>query len=151
MISTALLLRLYPRPWRERYGEEFQATVGDHVNLRQALDVVTGAVDARFSADVRGIIGDLPVQPSTTMVATRDAMIGAAVMLSSTAALTLLGIAARANGRTMIGALLLNMGFLASLMLSMPFWILKGRPWKLQAGIIGLTLVMLAVIGYANG
>ncbi len=151
MISSALLLRLYPRRWREKYGEDFLATVGGaRLAPRQAIDVCRGAIDAWLSTDVRGVTGCQAVTPAAAMVATRDAMIGAAIMLSTTAALTLLGIAARANGRTIIGAFLVNFGFLASMMLSMPFWLLKGQPWKFQACLIGVTLAMLALIGYFN-
>ena len=41
------LVRLYPRRWRARYGEELEATLAD-VRLRPAAawDVVLGAVDA---------------------------------------------------------------------------------------------------------
>jgi hypothetical protein len=48
------LVRLYPRAWRERYEEEFQAllesrppTAGDR------LDIVRGAIDARLHPQVR--------------------------------------------------------------------------------------------------
>jgi hypothetical protein len=110
--------------------------------------VLRGAIDAWLSTDVRGVTGDQAVNCTAAFVSTRDALIGAAIMLSSTAALALLGIAARANGRTMSGAMLINMGFLAALMFSMPFWLLKGQPWKRQAVIIGGTLAILVVISY---
>jgi hypothetical protein len=45
------LVRLYPKRWRERYGDEFElflaATPPD---LRTAVDVVRGALDARLRA-----------------------------------------------------------------------------------------------------
>ena len=48
------LLRLYPRAWRERYGEEFLATVGHGaLHVQQVIDIVAGAIDAWLSADVR--------------------------------------------------------------------------------------------------
>ncbi len=48
------LLRLYPRAWRERYGEEFLATVGhEALSLQQVIDIVSGVIDAWLSADVR--------------------------------------------------------------------------------------------------
>jgi hypothetical protein len=41
------LLRLYPRAWRERYGEEFLATVGDGaLGVQQTVDIVSAAIDA---------------------------------------------------------------------------------------------------------
>ncbi len=30
----------------------------------------------------------------------------------------------------------------------MPFWLMKGQPWKAQAVVIGTTLVLLAVIAW---
>lgn len=43
------LLHLYPRPWRERYGDEFLALVGDRpVRLPQIIDIVSGAIDAHL-------------------------------------------------------------------------------------------------------
>ena len=33
-------------------------------------------------------------------------------------------------------------------MLSMPFWLMKGQPWKAQCAIIGGTVLFLTVISY---
>ena len=39
-----ILARLYPRPWRERYGEEFDALLEDlNPSARTAFDIFTGA------------------------------------------------------------------------------------------------------------
>jgi hypothetical protein len=48
------LLRLYPRAWRDRYGDELAALVADLTaerdgRFRLALDLVRGALDAHFS------------------------------------------------------------------------------------------------------
>jgi hypothetical protein len=41
------LLRLYPRPWRDRYGEEFEALLADRPpSVRHRVDIVRGALDA---------------------------------------------------------------------------------------------------------
>lgn len=37
------LLRLYPRKWRERYGEELLSILGDRARLRDVIDVFHGA------------------------------------------------------------------------------------------------------------
>ncbi len=43
------LLRLYPRPWRERYADEFAALLAEYpVTPFTILDIVLGALDARF-------------------------------------------------------------------------------------------------------
>jgi hypothetical protein len=45
------LLRLYPRRWRERYGEEFELVLrGTPPGAATVLDVVRGAVDAHVRA-----------------------------------------------------------------------------------------------------
>jgi hypothetical protein len=48
------LLRLYPRAWRDRYADELLAMVGDRpLQLPQIIDLVSGAIDAHLSSDVR--------------------------------------------------------------------------------------------------
>ena len=56
-MKASQLLRLYPRAWRERYGDEFAALAGDApLGASQIIDIVSGAIDARFSRDVRGSV-----------------------------------------------------------------------------------------------
>ena len=43
------LLRLYPRRWRERYGEEFEELLAERPpSVRHRLDIVRGALDAHL-------------------------------------------------------------------------------------------------------
>ena len=157
------LLRLYPRAWRERYEEEFVAMLGPRaLSAQQVIDVVFGAVDAWLSADVRRASQALgPVssgEPHMTLrsmmvcdqsklrMSTRDGLMGAGVMLAGSALGSWLGITAQRAGWPLTGDILLNLAFTGSLMLSMPFWLMKGQPWKAQAAIIGGTLVVLAAI-----
>ena len=45
------LLRLYPPAWRARYGEELAALVeNERLSLRLVVDLVAGALDARFNS-----------------------------------------------------------------------------------------------------
>lgn len=47
------LLRLYPRAWRERYGDEVAAVLTQHrVSLWTVLDVLLGACDAHLHRDL---------------------------------------------------------------------------------------------------
>lgn len=47
-MSIGWLLRLYPREWRERYGEEFEALLEEHgLSPLDTLDVALGAIEAR--------------------------------------------------------------------------------------------------------
>ena len=158
------LLRLYPHAWRERYGAEFLATVEPgSLNVQQVIDIVSGAIDARLSSDVRRATartrvapsaGGPMIQKSLTICARnqarytkRDALIGAGVMLGTTLVFTIAGLLTRRAGWPAIGELLLSLGFSASLTLSMPFWLMKGQPWKAQVVIVGGTLAFLIAIG----
>ena len=161
---TERLVRLYPLAWRQRYGEEFLATVGrGPLHLQQTIDIVSGAIDAWLSADVRQAIVAPDAAPNeggpnmlkSLMVCerkqlrftTRDSLIGAGVMIGSTLILTIAGIAARRNGWSTTAEVLINFGFMGSLTLSMPFWLLKGQPWKAQVVLVVGTIALLAVIG----
>jgi len=161
------LLRLYPRAWRERYGAEFLATVEPGwLNVQQVIDIVSGAIDARLSSDVRRAIaasraapsGGGPMIPKSLAICDRkqvrytkrDALIGAGVMIAGTIVLSMLGIAARSKGWTATGEVLVSLSFAGSSTLSMPFWLMKGQPWKAQVVIVGGTTAFLIAIGYLS-
>ena len=159
------LLQLYPRPWRERYGAEFLATVEpDALTAQQVVDIVSGAIDAWLSSDVRRAIVASRVAPSgggsmipkalsicdrrQARYTTRDGLVGAGVMLGATILFTVLGVFAKRAGWTTTGEILVSLSFPGSLTISMPFWLMKGQPWKAQVVIVGGTLVFLIAIGY---
>ena len=159
------LLYLYPRAWRKRYGEEFLATIGGgSLHLQQVIDIVSGAIDAWLSADVRRSTTASRVAPteggsillkSITVCESkqvrytkRDSLIGAGVMLGATLLLVMLGIAARRGGWSATGEILMSLSFPGSMTLSMPFWLMKGQPWKAQMVIVGGTITFLIAIGY---
>jgi hypothetical protein len=155
------LLRLYPRAWRDRYGEEFLAIVGtDPLTFQQVIDVVSGAIDAWLSADVRTATRGANAAPrgatmtmramlcskSDVRYTTRDSLFGAGMMIGLTAAFSLLGLALKQAGWTATSQTVLNVGFLASMTISLPFWLMKGQPWKAQLAIVGGTLAVLVLI-----
>jgi hypothetical protein len=164
MPSVERLLRFYPRPWRERYREEFRETVGSGaLHGQQVIDILAGAIDAWLSADVRRATRAERAALSEggptmrTMMACgrteyrfkrRDALIAAGVILVATAVLSALSLAARRYGWPVMGSILTNLAFPGSMTLAMPFWLLKGQPWKAQAAIVGVTLAMLVAIGW---
>lgn len=162
------LLRLYPRAWRARYGEEFLATIGPGaLGPQQVIDMVSGAIDAWLSADVRRAATPASVARTggglmnvKALVACsrnqarytkRDALIGAGVMVGATVILTTVGTVAQRSGWPATGEALVNLSFTASLMLSMPFWLMKGQPWKAQGVIIGLSVMLLTAATYLAG
>ena len=158
------LLRLYPRPWRERYGEEFLATAGDGPLHPQAvIDVIFGAIDAWLSGEVRRSVraGNAPISEGGTMLKSmfacettkyratvRDGLIGAAVMIGISA-LCAWGLAVtKRAGMPIANSMLLTLSFPGSFLLSMPFWSMKGQPWRAQVVIIGGAMTILLAIGY---
>jgi hypothetical protein len=49
-VKPEALVRLYPRAWRERYGEEFETLVASQSRgPRLVFDILLGAIDARLS------------------------------------------------------------------------------------------------------
>jgi hypothetical protein len=161
------LLRLYPRAWRERYAEEFLATVEPgRLSVQQVIDIVSGAIDARLSSDVRRATAVSHVAPSgggsmipkslticernQARYTKRDGLIGAGVMIAATIILSAVGIALRRSGWPATGQVIVSLAFSGSMTLSMPFWLMKGQPWKAQAVIVGGTTVFLILIGYIS-
>ncbi|HUD72555.1 MAG TPA: hypothetical protein VMQ62_11405 [Dongiaceae bacterium] len=164
MPRAATLLRLYPPAWRARYGDEFLATVGEApLESRQVFDIVMVAIDAWLSADVRKATRAYRVAPSgggsamlksmlvcgrrSAGVTPRDGLVGAAVMILATLLFSVAGIAARRAGWSATGEMLKGLAFAGPFTLSMPFWLMKGQPWKAQAAIIGGTMLILIAAG----
>jgi hypothetical protein len=154
------LLRLYPPAWRERYGDEFLAMLGtEPLRVAVVFDIVMAAIDAWLSADVhraararravsnRG--GTMTMQSflacgrAQHSVTRRDGLLGASVILAVSFLMAFGGTAARRTGWPLAGELLKDNAFFAALLVSMPFWLTKGQPWKAQALIIAVTLAIL--------
>ena len=79
---------------------------------------------------------------------TRDGLIGAAVMLGVTFALSALGIFVKRSGSPDLGEILTRLSFSVALVVSMPFTFMKGQPWRAKAVICGGTLLMLTAATY---
>ena len=158
-VTVQQLVRLYPRAWRERYGEEFVEMVGNNrLRVQQVIDIVMGAIDAWLSSDVRRAtvatggapeggtvmsVQSLVCANSKARYTTRDALIGSVVMVLATLVFMVIGIAARRTGFPASGEMLKGMAFPVSILLSMPFCILKGQPWRAQVVLVGGTVVLL--------
>jgi hypothetical protein len=167
MTTTEFLLRLYPRDWRDRYGEEFLATVGDGaLHVQQMIDIVMGAIDAWLSLDVRRATRSYSTVPNgggSTMLKSivaceraafraskKDALVGAGVMIVGALIFSVVGTAAVRAGWPTTGKVLLGLGFPVPLVLSMPFWMMKGQPWRAQVAIVVGTIAVLVAIGYLS-
>ncbi len=159
MLRERLLL-LYPRAWRDRYGEEFLATLGtDPLRPSQVLDIVRGAIDARVSGDVRqtmqtsaaasGGSGQVCVQRRVA-VTPRDGLIGAGVMIGLSLLMRLSINAAVHAGLYGVASVLTDNAFLVPFMLSMPFWLMKGTAGWVQTTIVAVTIVLLLALSYGR-
>jgi len=165
-MTARRLLRLYPRAWRERYGDEFAGFVGDRpLSLQQVVDIAGGALDAWTSRSVRASVRGSVAGNSTggaTMVqalklrcasrtapySTKDALVGAGVVIGVTFVMLALGIAANRSGHPGLGETLKGLAFPASMLLSMPFYLTKSLSWRAQAILLGVPMVILIVISY---
>ncbi|TAK12605.1 MAG: hypothetical protein EPO35_11230, partial [Acidobacteria bacterium] len=93
-------MKLYPREWRERYGDELVELVGDRpLTIGGAVDLIAGAIDARFMKEKK--------MPSVLRTAclTRnepqtvaDGFRGAGVMIGGTLIFLALGMIAKRAG-----------------------------------------------------
>jgi hypothetical protein len=79
---------------------------------------------------------------------TRDAGMGAGIMLAGTLVLVVIGTMLKQSGYGAAGDAVLMNGFMFALVLSMPFWLLKGQPWRAQVVLIGGILLVLTAIAY---
>lgn len=82
-------------------------------------------------------------------VATRDALVGAGVMLGATLLFAVLGVAAKRTGLEFASEVLLSVAFPGSVLLAMPFTYLKGKPREAQLLYVGLPLLLVVLIGIA--
>jgi hypothetical protein len=156
------LLRLYPPSWRARYGQEFLAIFEHRApGIRDVVDILFGALDAWVSKDVRNVTDSgnaaaeggwmklksrIACDRQAAAVTPRDALVGAAVMLVGSLAFKVLARASAAIWPT-ASHVLADLAFLGPFTLSMPFWLMKGQPWKAQTLIVGGTLMILVLIG----
>jgi len=157
------LLRLYPRAWRARYGGEFLETAGtDRLSAQQVIDIGMGAIDAWLSADVRRATGARSVSGGRSMIAktgircadtrlrmtTRDGIMSGVVLLATSLALSALGIWSNRSGYHEAGEMLKGLAFPASVLVSMPFGVMKEQPWRAQVFVLGITLALLVGIAW---
>jgi hypothetical protein len=161
-VTVSQLVRLYPRAWRARYGEEFAEVLGDRgLTVQQTIDILAGAVDAwispsvhaaaRGSATGNGKGGSAMIQAlrmkcstRTARYTTRDSLISAGVLLGATIVMAVAGAAARRRGHDDLGMFLLSVAFPASVILSMPFALLKGQSRRSQVFFVLVPLAILA-------
>jgi hypothetical protein len=162
-MTAAQLLRLYPGEWQKRYGDEFLATVGDgSLNFRQIVDILSGAIDAWLSSEVRRNLAASTQRGEVTMhqmlktacahrqaqLTTREALTGAGLMLAGSFLLATFGIVTRRSGWPELGEAITSLAFPVSMTLAMWAMYLRKQPWKAQLVIVGGTLAILGGATY---
>jgi hypothetical protein len=164
------LLRLYPSPWRRRYGGEVaELLAGRGFSLRVAVDLIAGAIDVWLHPSATlaaAAAADTTHEEEKTMlsrimrlecagygpnVTKADQWKAAGVSVGGTLVLTLIWMAARVRiaDKTYIDALSV-MPYMVPYLFSMRYTNLKDRPASVQAVFIGgftvlLTAFMLAI------
>ena len=84
------LARLYPAAWRARYGAEFDALLADRsLTVRDRLDIVRGAIDARLHPQIPGAPGEIRAATRTDR-ATAGLMIVGGILISIWAAVLII-------------------------------------------------------------
>lgn len=77
------LVRLYPRPWRERYESEFLALLASRPpSIGDRVDIVRGAVDARLHPELSGNPGERPGRTPPERIAAAASLAAGALWLA---------------------------------------------------------------------
>ena len=152
-----ILLRLYPKAWRNLYGDEFAGILArQRLTPRLLLDIIGGAVDARLQPQVRMAEGDTMTRnllkrcaASGPQLSKKDELLRAAAMIGFSLLFAGLYIWASYVYRDneMVEAFGI-MAFPAAMIATMPFTYLKGQSRAARAVTVGGLLLFLAAISY---
>ena len=154
-----LALRLYPRPWRNRYGDEMRQLLRSQPgSIRSVIDLLAGAVDARFNPQLARAAAGAPAEGMRTMsrslcaiegVTARDQWRSAAWMIGGSLVMVLFSIGLKLRiGPNAVSEAFLNSAFFASMMLSMECTYLKrySRVARMAMSIGGAVLIVLIML-----
>jgi hypothetical protein len=150
------LLRLYPRPWRQRYGDEVAAMLaGRPFSFAVAVDLVAGAIDvwlhpsATLAAATAASRQKERAMPEVTNA---DQWKAGGMMVGLTLALTLIWMYAhiRIGDNPYVDSLSI-MPFMVAALFSMRYTYLKQRAASVQAVFIGGLSLAIAALMLAAG
>ena len=162
------ILRLYPRPWRRRYGGEVAAMLeGRPFSLHTAVDLIAGAIDVWLNPSATMAAATASTEREKTMtnriaglscaltdpnVTRADAWKAAGVTIGLTIVLTLawMGLHVRLGDNPYTDSLSV-MPFILAYLFSMRYTSLKDRSWAVQAAFIGGFSTIVAAILLAGG
>ncbi|HUR20913.1 MAG TPA: hypothetical protein VMZ90_08915 [Vicinamibacterales bacterium] len=152
-----ILLRLYPKAWRDLYGDEFAGILAaQRLSPRLLMDIIGGAVDARLQPQVRTNKGDVMTMGFLKRCAVggpqlskKEERLGAAAMIGFS--LLFAGLYTWASyvyrGNEMVDAFG-AMAFPAAVVATMPFTYLKGQSRAARLLTVGGLLGFLAAVAY---
>jgi len=141
-------LKLYPRDWRARYGDELLAVVGDGpLSLRTSIDLIAGAIDARVTEEKKmpSILKTACLtrnEPQTVA----DGVRGAGAMIGGTLIFLALGMIAKRVGWFDAAETLKGMAFPVSLVFMSHVMYLRRQSRAAKWTITGGTMTFLIVI-----
>jgi hypothetical protein len=142
-------LRLYPRAWRERYGEELAALVGDRrLSLRDGIDLISGAIDARFAqGETMSATLKAGCVKSAAAQTLAQGLTGAGLLVLGSFVLSAAGIAANRSGFHDAGEFLKSLAFPVSLAIWSHYTYMRDQSRIAQLVITGGTLTILTLAG----
>ena len=156
--SHRLAMTLYPRRWRERYGAEFVELVGGRrLGFFDWIDIVSGAIDARLSRDVRRAAASSAAgggsavtvlhalkwrQCGKVAISRREALIGAAVLVFGSLAAVGVKLWLAAAGYPEAGRLVLDLSFPILYVVIMNSTFFKGQSWRARLVLSGLLIAI---------
>lgn len=148
------LIALFPPAWRRRYGRELAELIAAQpASFGMAMDLVAAAVDAWLNPQSSTAVAGADAKGAGAMVASTlklrcagygpnvtktDARKAAALIVGGSLAVALAFIWTAAQyGRSPYVQSLVAVSWLVLLLLSQHYTSLKGRPWRVQAVLIG--------------
>ena len=160
---TSALLRLYPRQWRRRYGEEMRTLLAtEKLSLRSVADLLAGAIDARLNPQLQSDNGFGCHQGNRQMIkqtmcnpaglSVQDQWRSAGWMAGGSLVLTAIGVLLKLQmGPNALSEGLIYSAFPASLMLSSECTYLKRySPAARRTLSIGGALFIIAMTWAAS-
>lgn len=146
-----VLLHLYPRGWRARYGEEVaELLVREAFTPRLVLDLIAGAVDARLTPQASatgGVMTESIFRCARVATTREDAWKSTSVILSGSLLSALIYMALRPRQMFGYPDLLLYGGFPISMVLASYWTTLKRYRPAARFALMGLeSAVILAIL-----
>jgi len=162
------ILRLYPRPWRRRYGDEVAAMLERRsFSLHTAVDLIAGAIDVWLHPSATMAAATASHERENTMtnriaglscaltapdVTRAEAWKAAGVTIGLTVVLSLawMGLHVRVGDNPYTDSLSM-MPIVIAYLVGMRYTYLKDRTWTVQAAFIGGFSAIVAAILLAAG